>query len=92
MELPLIDANTDDPVAWWEANMSSFPHLVPLAIEYLGIAATEVQSERDFSIGGNTVSPTRTKLLTEHVRQFVFLHRNLNIPKIGGNWEPNECD
>ena len=80
LELPVIDANSDDPLAWWQANRKSIPNLINLAAEYLAIAATKVQSERDFSIGSNTVTMRRTDLLTEHVRQFVFLHRNLMVP------------
>ncbi|KAK3929629.1 Zinc finger BED domain-containing protein 4 [Frankliniella fusca] len=82
LSLPTIDVETGDAVSWWKSNKQSFPHLLPLAAEYLGICATEVPSERVFSDGGNTVCPKRTRLLTEHVREIVFLHGNLELPKL----------
>lgn len=82
LSLPTIDVETGDAIKWWKTNGHSFPNLLPLASEYLGICATEVPSERVFSDGGNTVGPKRTCLLTEHVREIVFLHGNLKIPKI----------
>ncbi|KAK3922863.1 Zinc finger BED domain-containing protein 4 [Frankliniella fusca] len=81
LELGTIDVE-HDPALWWKTNRDTFPHLTPLAAEYLGIGATEVQSERDFSIGSNAVTPKRSCLLQDHVRQTVFLHRNLMIPDI----------
>ncbi|KAE8747047.1 hypothetical protein FOCC_FOCC006185 [Frankliniella occidentalis] len=52
------------------------------AAEYLGIAATEVQSEKDNSVGGNTVTSKRTNLIPQNVREILFLHRSLVIPAV----------
>ncbi|XP_034248990.1 zinc finger BED domain-containing protein 1-like [Thrips palmi] len=82
LAMPPIDADKGDAILWWELNMKTFPHLVGIAAEYLGIAATEIQSERDFSTGNDVVTPNRTKVLTQHVRQMVFLHRNLEVPTV----------
>ncbi|XP_034238086.1 zinc finger BED domain-containing protein 4 [Thrips palmi] len=77
--LPTIEVE-EDPLAWWKANHTSFPNLALVAKQYLAIAGTEVSSERVASSGSNVVTPKRTNLATEHVKELVFLHDNLEIP------------
>jgi hypothetical protein len=72
---PVIDED-DDPLAWWKSNKESFPYLLPLARHYLGIAATETESERMFSVSGNTWTDKRANLSPEHLREIVYIHDN----------------
>lgn len=71
----MIDED-DDPLDWWKSNKESFPHLLPLARHYLGIAATETESERMFSVGGNTCTDKRANLSPEHLSQILYIHDN----------------
>ena len=50
---------TAEPLIWWRAHRDQFPKLAKLAKQFLCIPATEVPSERAFSVAGQTV----TKLL-----------------------------
>lgn len=65
-----------DPLQWWRVNEGRFPHLAPLAKEYLAIPATEVVSERIFSTAGQTVSKLRARLDGDTVDKIIFLHKN----------------
>ncbi|CAL1672396.1 unnamed protein product [Lasius platythorax] len=76
---PTIGGN-EDPLAWWKANQNIFPLLAPLARHFLGLAAKETACERVFSVGGNIVTPKRTTILPEHVKEIVFCHDNLEFP------------
>ena len=46
-------------------------------IQYLGVVATSVPSERLFSTAGNIVTAKRCALEPENVEKLVFLHDNL---------------
>ena len=39
----------------------------------------QVSSESTFSIAGNIVTHSRSRLITEHVEELCFLHANLKI-------------
>ena len=67
------------PNDWWKDNKSRFPHIFNVALDYLGIIATQVSSEREFSTAGNIVTATRSKLLNENIEMLSFLHSNLTI-------------
>lgn len=76
LSLPPI-SRTDDPLKWWKEKGSIlYPHLCKIAMQFLGIPATEAASERVFSGAGNIVSYRRQLLATEHVEELVFLHEN----------------
>lgn len=66
-----------DPLKWWKANASRYPHLVHLARKYLCIPATSVPSERVFSSAGHIVSKKRACLDPSSVNMLVFLAENL---------------
>jgi hypothetical protein len=65
------------PLTWWRQNKSRFPCLAKLAQSLLAIPATSVNSERLNSTSGNIVSIKRCSLLSEHVAELTFLHKNL---------------
>ena len=67
---------TEDPLAFWKDNKSTFPLLYQVAKRYLHIPATSVPSERIFSLAGFICRKKRTKLLEEHVNQQIFLAKN----------------
>lgn len=69
----------EDPLNWWKVNQNTFPALTPLARHFLASTATETDSERVFSVGGNIVTSKRTTLLSEHVRKIIFCHDNLEF-------------
>lgn len=73
---PTIDSEAN-PLAWWQKNKSSFPHLSKLARKYLCIPATSSPSERLFSTSGNIVSCQRASLKPQKVNMLVFLAKNL---------------
>ena len=65
-----------DPLLWWQKNEAQFPYLAKLASKFLGIPATEVASERSFSVAGLTLTKLRATLEPEHVDQIIFIHKN----------------
>ena len=69
---------TADPLAWWKTNEGKFPRIAKLARKYLAIPASEVASERSFSVAGLTVSKLRSALDPDNVDQLTFLHHNHN--------------
>ncbi|XP_054261417.1 zinc finger BED domain-containing protein 4-like [Macrosteles quadrilineatus] len=73
---PTIDLK-EDPCKWWKMNACMYSFLAPIAKMYLGVPATEVESERVFSSAGNVVSERRRRLKQEHISELVFLHHNI---------------
>ncbi|KAK3918537.1 E3 SUMO-protein ligase ZBED1 [Frankliniella fusca] len=73
----------NDYLEWFtpRANQSVFPNLSLVARHYLAIAGTEASSERVASTGSNVCTPKRTNLLSEHLKELVFLHDNLKLPE-----------
>ncbi|XP_026284719.2 zinc finger BED domain-containing protein 4-like [Frankliniella occidentalis] len=76
LNLELIDP-TADAYAWWRANKDLFPNLFKLALKYLGIPASSLTSEREFSKAGQIVTVRRANLKPLTVKILVFLHCNL---------------
>ncbi|XP_070398129.1 E3 SUMO-protein ligase ZBED1-like [Nothobranchius furzeri] len=56
--MPEVQAE-HDPLTWWKANHTTFPHLALLTKKYLCIAASSCASERIFSTSGLICSPRR---------------------------------
>ncbi|XP_063230949.1 zinc finger BED domain-containing protein 4-like isoform X1 [Bacillus rossius redtenbacheri] len=67
----------DNPLNWWKNEGTKYRYLSKVALKYLGVPSTQVNSERLFSAAGNVVSARRENLLPQHVEQLVFLHANL---------------
>ena len=65
-----------NPLEWWRCNANRFPKQSKLAKAYLCIPATEVPSERAFSVAGLTVTKLRASLDCELVDEIIFLHKN----------------
>ena len=65
------------PLTWWRQNKSRFSCLAKLAQSLLAIPATSVNSERLNSTSGNIVSIKHCSLLSVHVEELTFLHKNL---------------
>lgn len=70
---------SEDPLSWWGVNEVHFPLISRLAKRYLCIPGTSVAAERVFSTAGDIVTAQRSTLLSEHVDQVLFLHKNLQI-------------
>ncbi|XP_049918265.1 E3 SUMO-protein ligase ZBED1-like [Epinephelus moara] len=70
---------SEDPLDWWGQNEVHFPLISRLAKRYLCIPGTSVAAERVFSTAGDIVTAQRSTLLSEHVDQVLFLHKNLQI-------------
>ncbi|KAK3932322.1 Zinc finger BED domain-containing protein 4 [Frankliniella fusca] len=68
-----------DPLEWWKQHKNDFPHIYPLARHYLGLCPTEVPSERMFSVGGNTCTKKRSRLLPDHVKEIIYIHDNYDM-------------
>ena len=56
-----------------------FPCLAALAKIYLAIPATEVASERAFSVAGLTLTKLRSTLDPDSVDAVIFVHKNYNF-------------
>lgn len=54
-----------DPLAWWKINEKRFPNVAKLARDILAVQASSVASESTFSVSGNLVSDSRTRLSDE---------------------------
>lgn len=65
---------TSCPYKWWKENKHLYPTIASVATEYLPIPATQVASERLFSVSGNIVTSRRELLRPDHVEQLTFLH------------------
>ena len=70
-----------DVFANWKINQNRFPNIYKLAKNYLNIYATQVSSERLFSLGGDVVEEKPARLLDENVKAICLLHSNLNNNK-----------
>lgn len=69
-------ARTVNPYEWWKQNKHQYPNIAEVATRYLPIPATQVASERMFSVSGNIVTQRRELLRPDHVEQLTFLHDN----------------
>ena len=58
---------------------SRFPELASMAKAYLCVPATEVPSERAFSMAGLTVTKLRASLDPETVDHVCFIHKNNQV-------------
>ena len=62
---PPVDniAYKSDPVAWWrDVGSVRFPRLSFMAVDYLTIASSSAETERDFSSCGRMITPLRCRL------------------------------
>ena len=74
---PLNSAKPVDPHQWWKENIAKMPKLGKLANKFLSCPPSSVESERTFSIGGNTYTPKRSKLLPENSSKMIELAFNM---------------
>ncbi|KID99129.1 Ribonuclease H-like protein, partial [Metarhizium majus ARSEF 297] len=62
---PPVDniAYKTDPIAWWrDVGAVRFPRLSYMAVDFLTIASSSAETERDFSSCGRMVTPLRSRL------------------------------
>ena len=53
----------NDPIAWWrDVGVSRFPRLSYMAVDFLTIASSSAETERDFSSVGRMITPLRSRL------------------------------
>lgn len=76
LEEPLIKRG-EDPLSWWQAKASVFPHLVKVMEGRLCIVATSVPSERVFSKTGQILTERRNRISPAKLRHLTFLNANL---------------
>ena len=74
---PLNSAKPVDPHQWWKENIAKMPKLGKLANKFLSCPPSSVESERTFSIGGNTYTAKRSKLLPENSSKIIELAFNM---------------
>jgi hypothetical protein len=68
------------PLKWWrETGKHKFPKLFKCAKHYLPIPASEVSSERVFSLTGNIMTDDRCRLSTEIVTMLLFVKQNMGF-------------
>lgn len=63
----------DDPLKHWKSLRPAFLTLYELAIRYISIISTSVQSARVFSEAGHPKTLERNRLTGEHVNRLIFL-------------------
>jgi hypothetical protein len=66
----------NDPLAWWKARQSKYPHLSMLARRFLSVTCCSVPSERTFSKCGWIVNKRRCSLSDKSVALLAFLSCN----------------
>ena len=66
-----------NPHEWWNDNKKSFPKLALIANKFLCSPPSSVESERTFSIGGQTYAPKRSKLLPDTSSKLIQLSFNM---------------
>jgi hypothetical protein len=59
-----------------------FPAVARLAKEYLCMPATEVPSERAFSVAGLTVTKLRSSLDPDTVDHIIFINKNYDVASL----------
>lgn len=65
-----------EPLEWWEKNGPTFPHLMQLAVIYLGIPATSAGAEMAFSTAGNFLSAKRSLIHPSKLKKLCFINDN----------------
>ena len=70
-------AVTADPYKYWKENAEAMEILSTLAQKYLSGPLGSVESERLFSIAGELIEESRTRLSKEKVEMLLYLHHNL---------------
>ena len=82
---PPIDVQTcDDPLSFWKIKASTYPALSALAKKFLSAPLGSVSSEREFKVGKQVITDTRSSLLPHNAEKLVFLSYNLRAFGIDG--------
>ncbi|WAR31459.1 ZBED1-like protein [Mya arenaria] len=82
-----------DPQVWWRSHENDYPNLSRLAKHTLHIPATSVASERVFSVAGDVVTATRSRLAPDMVDVLVFLkHKFISMDSGLGSPPGNPLD
>ena len=64
-----------DPIGWWrDVGIVRFPRLSYMAVDFLTIASSSAETERDFSSCGRMVTPLRSRLRRHIVAMVQCLH------------------
>lgn len=85
---PPIDnaAYKADPLAWWRhVGAERFPRLSYMAVDFLTIASSSAETERDFSSAGRMISPLRNRLR----RHIIGMAQCLRSWSKSGIYEPS---
>ncbi|XP_051944619.1 zinc finger BED domain-containing protein 4-like [Hippocampus zosterae] len=77
LEEPLFQRSAN-PLSWWEAKDSLYPHLTHVMTRRLCVVATSVPSERIFSKTGQMLTERRNRINPSKLRHLVFLNANLH--------------
>ena len=72
-----LQDKTVSPLSWWQIHKGELPHLSHIANKYLSAPPSSVESERLFSIGGQTYTTRRSNLLPETGEKLIKLCFNL---------------
>ena len=75
--LSYLQDKTVSPLSWWQIHKGELPHLSHIANKYLSAPPSSVESERLFSIGGQTYTTRRSRLLPETGEKLIKLCFNL---------------
>ena len=83
MSVGIEVADDTDALQWWAANARAFPATAGVARQYLSLPVTSVQSERQFSAAGHSISlhsisKLRSRLDTDRVDTIMFLYKNMH--------------
>jgi hypothetical protein len=76
-DIPARYRNHTDPLLFWSHHASEFPILSRVAARIFSASATSCEPERVFSAAGRVVTPERSSLAPEKLKQLVFLARNI---------------
>ena len=70
-----------DILHFWK-DTTVFPKLKEVARYILAIPAADTTDERIFSSAGLTLTPSRTLLSSESLSELLFIHKNVQTPKL----------
>ena len=81
MAFPVDDIYEEEPLEFWKAHHTIFPHIIKLANMYLGMTSASVPVESMFSVTGLIANHRRSSLSPDKLNRIVFIHDNFNLIK-----------
>jgi hypothetical protein len=79
MAMVVTQEQKKNPLLFWKANSSAFPHLATLAKEFLSLSSSSVPVECMFSTMGLLANGKRSRLSPFTLNAISFIHDNVSL-------------